>query len=139
MRTLVLYYSYTGNTHKAARQLADELKADIVEIQTKKRPGTVGAYVAGSFAAMRQKGAAILPLPSMEPYDKIIILGPVWAGYPAPAVNNAIAALPRGKQVELRMVSASGQSRSREKVEQRVKEAGCTLTEYMDIKASDTS
>ena len=136
MKTLVIYYSYTGVTYKAARRLADELKADLVEVQTQRRPNAIGAYVSGSFAAMRQKGALVLPLPNMTGYDKIIIMGPIWAGYPAPAVNNIIAALPAGKQVELRMVSSSGQSRARDVVIERVEKTGCTVTGHMDIKAS---
>lgn len=136
MKTLVIYYSYTGTTYRAARRLADELKADLVEVQTQKRPNTISAYVSGSLAAMKQKGALVLPLPNMAGYDKIIIMGPIWAGYPAPAVNNIIAALPADKQVELRMISGGGQSRARDTVIERVEKTGCTVTGYMDIKAS---
>jgi len=48
MKTLVAYYSRTGNTKKVAVEIAKNLKADIDEIIDKKdRSGMIGWIIGG--------------------------------------------------------------------------------------------
>ncbi len=136
MKTLVIYYSYTGKTRALAVKLAEELGADRFEVRDTKRPGTIKAYVLGSFAAMRMKRTSIGPLTvDMDAFDKIVIMAPIWAGHPAPAILSALDALPPGKAVEVRAVSASGGSSAKAKVEALLKEKGCADVRYQDMKA----
>lgn len=137
MKTLVIYYSYTGKSKKAAEGLAIKEAADLVEVKEAKRRSTVNAYVLGSFAAMGRKQAKIVPLKcDFALYDKIILVMPIWAGHPAPAMNNVISLLPPGKEVELVFTSASGSSaRSTEQTKALIAKKGCTVTKYMDVKA----
>ena len=137
MKTLVIFYSYTGKTRRLAQDTAENENADIVEVKEIKRRSTVGAYVGGSFAAMRQKEAKIEKYEcNFDDYDKIIIFMPVWAGYPAPAMNNIINALPEGKDVEIIMTSGSGSSaKSSEKTKTLIADRGCRVTKYTDVKS----
>jgi hypothetical protein len=60
---------------------------------------------------------------------------PIWAGYPAPPMNNIINALPSGKDVELIMTSGSGSSSgTAEKTKRLVTDRGCHVVKYLDIK-----
>lgn len=130
-----MYYSYTGNTRALAGELAKKRGADLSEIRVLTRPNKLSAYTAGCLAAMRQKGAKTEPMPlHLDEYDRFILMGPVWAGHPAPPLNNAIAALPQGKEVELIMVSASGASTGKEKAIDKVQKQGCTVVRYTDMK-----
>lgn len=136
MKTLVLFYSYTGNTRALAQRLAKAQNADLEEVQTLKRPGTVAAYVLGSFAAMRHKPAAIQPIKAeLAAYDRIELLFPIWASNPAPAFYSVLAALPAGKTVGLHMVSGSGAS-NQERISALVQERFCTVAEYKDYTSS---
>jgi len=135
MSTLILFYSYTGHARAAAQTSAKAESADIAEIKEVKRPGKFKAYTAGCFAAIRGKPWPIQPL-DKDPaaYDRIELFSPVWAGNPPPAVHAALAQLPQGKAVTVAMVSASGKSDCKEKMTALLKDKGCTLESYQDIK-----
>ncbi|MDL2287891.1 NAD(P)H-dependent oxidoreductase [Oscillospiraceae bacterium OttesenSCG-928-F05] len=139
MKTLIIYYSYTGKTKKLAQHLADKEQTDMIELKDQKRPSTIGAYVAGSLSARRQKQAKLQPFKAdFSAYEKIIVAMPVWAGFPAPAFNNIVALLPSGKQVEIIMTSGGGDSGDTQKrVRAMLSEKGCTLAGFQDVKASE--
>lgn len=143
--TIVVYYSYTGNTKKLAEAMAEKEQATLQEVEDQLRPTTLQAYTVGCVRAMLMKRT---PIESMDAdlyeYDRIIIMAPVWAGYPAPSANNVFDLLPRNKDVEVYMVSQSGKSSAKEKVKAIVTRQGCRLLKYEDIacpkekKAEDT-
>jgi flavodoxin len=137
MKTLVIYYSYTGKTKRIAEDLAKKESADLIEVKEKKPRSKFNAYVFGSFAARGQKQAELQPFSSdFSAYDKIIIAMPIWAGYPAPAMNTIISLLPKDKKIELIMTSGSGSSQSTsEKTKALIEAKGCTVIKYEDIKA----
>ena len=136
MKTIVLYYSFSGKTKMLAVQKASELGADIEEVSEKKKPSFLKALAAGTFRARKRKKAEIQPVKAdLSGYDQIIIMAPVWAGYPAPAFNNIIELLPPGKKVELFLTSASsGTKGSVEGSKALVTGRGCEVTGYTDIK-----
>lgn len=138
MKTAVVYYSYTGNTRELASQKAEEEKADLFEVKEAKQRSVFSAYVFGSFSAMRQKKAAVLPVTfSLSDYDKIIVAVPIWAGSPAPAFHNILELIPAGKKVELIFTSGSGDSgRSKSKTLALAAQKGLTVTGYQDVKTA---
>ena len=136
MKTLVLYYSYSGHTRALAQTLAQRDGAAIAEIQAVKTQGKLLTYVRGGLAAIRYKPWPIRPLAvELTDYEAIHILSPVWASHPAPPVIAALQALPRGKTVSVTMVSGSGGSGCRDWTEALLKEKGCTLKAFTDVKA----
>lgn len=137
MSTLIIFYSYTGKAKKLAETLAAQKGADILELKDEKRPSVFRAYVAGSLAARKQKQATLLPFHAdFAAYEQILIIMPVWAGFPAPAFNNVTAALPAGKKVEIIMTSGGGDSgKVRVLAEATLKEKGCELVGFEDVKA----
>jgi len=135
MKTLVLYYSYSGNTKKIAEELAQKECADIEEIKDKKRPGKLKVYTAGIIAVMRNKSWSIQPLSvDLAAYDRIILLAPVWADSPPPPVGSALELLPEGKTVAVKMISASGKSGCVSKLEEKIKSKGSVMESFEDIK-----
>ncbi|MCL1954992.1 MAG: NAD(P)H-dependent oxidoreductase [Spirochaetes bacterium] len=136
MKTLVLFYSFSGNTRKLASQKAAETGADIEEIIEIKKMSVLKAYIVGAYRAMKRKKTEIQPIKSQfNSYEKIIIMAPVWAGNPAPAFNSIVEQLPSGKKVELVMVSAgSGTNNSAEGTKNLIAARGCEVTDYIDIK-----
>jgi len=140
MKTLIVYYSYSGHTKKIAEALAEDLKekgsADIVEVKPVKRPGKLKAYTIGCFLAMRGRPWEIKQFDAdMSEYDKIFLLSPVWAGNPPPFVYAAIKKIPEGKTVCIKMISGSGKSSCKDRIESMLGASGSTLEEYEDIKA----
>ena len=137
MKTLVVYYSYTGKTKKIAQDLAKEKGAEIIELQEKAKRSKFNAYVFGSMAARGQKSVELQnDKIDFSAFDSIVIAMPIWAGYPAPAINNIIQALPGGKKIELIMISGSGSSKgSAEKTKALIEAKGCSVEKYQDIKS----
>jgi len=135
MNHLIIYYSYSGKTKKIAEELAANESADIFEIKDIKPFGTFKAYTAGIVASIKGKAWSIKP-PDIDftKYDKITMLAPVWANNPPPAFNAILEYLPDGKSITIIMVSASGKSNCKDKLESVIAIKNCTLETYEDIK-----
>jgi flavodoxin len=80
-RYLLAYYSWSGNTAKVAKAIAETLSADLDEIRDMKPRRGFFAFFGSAFEASRQKPAAIAPS-TKDPaaYDVVILGTPVWAG-----------------------------------------------------------
>jgi menaquinone-dependent protoporphyrinogen IX oxidase len=80
---LCIYYSRTGNTKRAMREIAQALDAELVEIRDDvSRRGWKGWLRCG-VDAMRHTTAPLAPFETMKPldeYDMVILGTPVWAG-----------------------------------------------------------
>lgn len=79
MKTLVVFYSRSGNTRKAGEEIAKQLKADVEEIiDTKNRKGIMGYMRSGFEAAMKKTTEIKEPENNPSLYDIVIIGTPVW-------------------------------------------------------------
>lgn len=138
MKTAIIYYSYTGKKKKLAEKKVRKDNADLIEIKEKNRRSTVGAYVVGSLAARRQKKTEIETVfADFSDYDRLIIMVPLWAGFPAPAFNNILELIPPGKEIELIITSGSGNSSaSKEKTIALSATKKVRVVKYQDVKTS---
>ena len=88
MKTLVIYYTRTGNTKFIAETIAAELGADIEEvIDMKNRQGILNYLPAGRDAMQGKETQIAETKRTPTDYDLIIIAQPVWAGSPTPAIR----------------------------------------------------
>lgn len=90
MKTLVLFYSYGGNTRRIAKLIQEELDCDLAEIETEK-PYT-GSYNDVVNQGQREVNSNFQPklkpiLADINSYDRIILGSPVWWYTYAPAMN----------------------------------------------------
>lgn len=90
MKTAVVYYSYTGNTHRVAQLIIGVLKsrgeeAIPVRIRPLKEETNFLKQCRDSF--LRKKPELYKTLLELKNYDRIILGSPVWAFNPAPALN----------------------------------------------------
>ena len=89
MKSIIIYYSLSGNCTLVANILKTYLGADVLEIKTaesKKRTG-FGLYFWGGSQVFMKKKPALKPYTvNIEKYDLVIFGTPVWAGSPAPAL-----------------------------------------------------
>jgi len=129
MSTVILYYSRSGITKTFAEKQAAETGADLFEVcEVKKRNGFT-AFIPGCCLAMGLKSSAIVPPEAdLAAYDEIVIMGPIWAGKPAPAVNSIIDILPEGKSVSLICQSGRG-GFDLSKTAELITAKGCTVKE----------
>ena len=136
MKTVVIFYSYSGNTKAIAGELASKESADIAEIKDIKRPVKLKAFTAGIIASIKGKTWKIQPVDvDFSKYERLVLLAPVWADNPPPAFNAFLGQLPEGKTIAIKMVSKSGKSDCRERIEAAINDSGGTLESFEDIMA----
>ncbi|MEA5060364.1 hypothetical protein SDC9_114170 [bioreactor metagenome] len=135
MKTLIIYYTFGGSTKKEADSIAKELGAATCQVKESHRRSILGAFIPGVFQAAGRKRVGIEPLQvDLREFDKIMIGCPIWAGYPAPAFNSIIDALPSGKDIELFFCSGGGGTpKSRQGTEEMIKSKDCKLLSYRDV------
>ena len=92
MKSLVVYYSTTGNTKLIAQVIAEALNTAPVAItETKPRRLRPLVYLIGGFQATTNRGSKInLIHIDLEQYERTFIGSPIWNSRPAPAVNSFI-------------------------------------------------
>lgn len=103
MKTLVAYYSYSGNTEKVAKKIASTLNADTLKIET------VNAYPDDYDEVVKHGEDEVNAgfRPEIKPtgvnladYDVVVLGSPVWWYTYAPAMNTFISECDfRGKRV----------------------------------------
>lgn len=99
MRALIICYSRTGNTWKAAIQLAETLKADLTEIHCDHHRKGLWRYWRTAYESVK----GVMPDIEMadleaDAYDLAVIAGPIWTSHPALPLRAWLArkpALPR--------------------------------------------
>ena len=137
-KTIVLYYSATGTTKKAAEEVAKQLGADIAAIHPVK-PYTatdLNWHDQSTRATVEQKqehdGRVPIKddLPDMAQYDNVIIGHPIWWGIPPRLIAATIDKLDLNGKVlaTFGTSSSSGYDRSQSNVARTVKENGYQLT-----------
>jgi len=88
-KTLVVYYSLSGNTARVARDVAARLGADIESIQDRGHGVGFFGYLKDCLDAVRGVPAKIGPLAKNPGDYALTIVGtPVWAGHLTPAVRS---------------------------------------------------
>lgn len=87
-RTLVVYYSLSGNTARVALDLAKMIGADIESLRDRHHGAGFWGSLKAAWHAMRQVPTQLAPL-RHEPseYTLILIGTPVWAGRMTPAAR----------------------------------------------------
>lgn len=90
MNRLVAYYSLSGNTEDAAKQLAGKLGADLLKLETEKpMPKRFAAQIlVGGGQVMIHHIPKLKPLgKDLKGYDEIILGSPIWNSKGVPAIN----------------------------------------------------
>jgi flavodoxin len=88
MKTLVVYYTRTGNSKFAAETIAAELGADMEEVvDLKNRKGRLAFLPAGRDAMQGKLTEIAQTKRNPLDYDIIVVAQPVWAGSPTPAIR----------------------------------------------------
>lgn len=90
MKRIIVYYSLSGNTEEAVKDIANQLECEILKIDTEKpMPKSYAAriLVGGGQVAMNK-------IPKIKPidqdlgvYDEIFIGTPIWNSKGVPAIN----------------------------------------------------
>jgi hypothetical protein len=86
MRTLVVYYTNTGNTRRIAELLALDLGAELGEVTCLSYLKWYGPLAMAWDIFTRHVPKVTIVAPPEEVFDTVVIGGPVWAAHAAPPV-----------------------------------------------------
>jgi flavodoxin len=95
MKTLVIYYSKTGNTKAVAQTIAEAVVADMEEITEPKakRDGLLGFLRSGRDGMMQRKSVIAPPRARIEDYDMVIVGSPVWGWNLVPSIRTYLSSI----------------------------------------------
>ena len=80
---LCIYYSFSGNTRRAMKEIAQQLDAEIVAIDDGADRNGFSGFMSAGRDAMRRSTAPLKPFTTDKPieeYKMVIVGSPVWAG-----------------------------------------------------------
>lgn len=81
MKSIVIYFSKSGNVKRIATEIAELIKADLKEIISLEKTDGIFGFVKCGFQAVLKKEARIgIVIDDLDRYDLVVICGPVWAG-----------------------------------------------------------
>jgi len=120
MKTLIVYYSFTGNNELIAHVLQERLSCDLVRIETVKKRTKFSIFL--DFVFHREPAIRSLEVPLGE-YDRLVILGPIWAGKIASPVRTFLRTQKhRINRYAFLTVCGGGQSAQKENVKNELTE-----------------
>ena len=113
MKSLITYYSFSGNTDRIARTFGKILEAkgdvDIQQLKPKKEPLN---FIDQCMASRHKEKPELEGNVKFDasPYDLVLIGSPVWAFGPTPAINTFLDKISglAGKKVIILLTSGSG-------------------------------
>ncbi|MGB9666841.1 MAG: flavodoxin family protein [Candidatus Cryosericum sp.] len=109
MDTLIVYYSRTGSTRTVAAALAHELEGTLRElVDADPRTNMLAAVLAALF---HRSARLVDPDYDVRPYETVVLITPVWAGNPTPAMNAFVRGVDlTGKKVLIVALGESGEN-----------------------------
>jgi len=90
----VVYFTRTGNSKRVADKIAEKLSCSSIEVTDNMNWNGVIGYLKGGFYAARNKEVEIKVNSDINKEDKIILVTPLWAGGPTPAIRTFLKKVP---------------------------------------------
>jgi len=108
MKSLIVYYSRTGNNEKVAKQLQTILGSDIERINEHVNRQGIWGFITGGRDAATKRIVGIEQIKNNpKNYELVVAVAPLWVGVVPPAMRAYIAEN-RDKINKLAFVSVSG-------------------------------
>lgn len=105
---LVVYYSFSGNTERVARDLAAQLGADLAAIHEPERRRGWRGYLRAAMDSVMERPAMLGDLDKHPRDYALTVIGtPIWAGKMTPAVRTYLKAV-RGQLQDVAFFATSG-------------------------------
>lgn len=96
-KTIIIYFSHTGNTEYIADAMAEETGADVLRIAAKRQlnPDSFSKFIIGGFQVIFNVKPKLKEFSiDIENYENIILGTPVWARSFNPALNSFLSKVP---------------------------------------------
>jgi len=107
-RTLIVYYSLSGNTERVAKDLAARLDADLQQVRERTNRQGFRGYLRAAFDSLRERPASLVDVAKdAGDYELTIIGSPIWVGRITPAMRTYLESI-RGRARNVAFFTTSG-------------------------------
>ncbi len=136
MKTLIVFYSFEGNTRHIAELIAQKMNGDLEELKTPDQPASHGFskfFWGGKQVLMNEQPRLERFTADPEEYDLIVIGTPVWAWTVTPAVKAYLQQVRiQGKKVAVFCCHGGGKGNTLEFMKEQL--SGNELVGEIDFK-----
>jgi flavodoxin len=139
-KTLILYYSKTGNTRAACESLQKALDADLTEIKDLNNRHSRWGGITGMLITLLGWHTDIEPeYIDMNPYSRIIVASPIWAARFTPAIRTFVETNRfDGKKVAIFVTADTySEKKYREKCAKLVMDADGDVVGFFQVQAKE--
>jgi len=140
-KTIILYYSFEGNTKKVAEFLSQTLKLPIEQIRPVKDLQSKGfsKYLVGGGQVVMKKKPDLMPIQAnLDAYDTVLIGSPIWAGSFAPGIRTLLeGGQLKGKKVAFFYCHDGGPGKAKEKIKAAVSVHNKLISAYGLVRVKD--
>jgi len=144
MRTIIVYYSFTNTTHRAAHVMMDILKSkgdDVIPVRIRPLAEETNFLKQCRDAFLSKKPELYRTLLDVSKFDRVIIGSPVWAFKPAPAINTYLdkCSTLEGKEALCFVTYGSGVGKDKalESIKVSLEKKGANVTNKLSFQQAD--
>ncbi|KZX14980.1 flavodoxin [Methanobrevibacter cuticularis] len=140
MKTIIIYYSESGNTEIVAKILSNNLNTELIKIKDLKPRKGFSGRIFSSIDAFREIKTEINPPKiDLSDYGLIYFGTPTWAGNPTPAIITMIDKCDlQGKDIVLfATMKRSGGKSTIKRMQEKVEARGARVVESFTIRTKD--
>ena len=146
MKSAVVYYSFSGNTHRVAQDIIDILKQkgeEVTPVRIRPLKEETLFLKQCSEAFLAKKPELYNTLLDLRVFDRLIIGSPVWALKPAPAINTYLdkCSSLSGKEALCFVTYGSGLGKDRalEVMKKRLEAKGAKVKNTVSVQQAESA
>ena len=134
-KTIIIYFSLTGNTERLAHLAGDFLKEKGKAVDYFKLPADqAGSFLKNCRDAFAKKTIKIKELPDLFGYDLVLLGSPIWAWNVVPAMRALLEQVsPAGKEVFIFATHGGGPGKAMAGFAKKVADKGGTVIGAYDV------
>ena len=139
MKTLIVYYSQSGNTRKVAEALSEKLGGDLEELKEESdRRGFMGYLTAGLDGMLKRKSEIRAISKDPSEYDIVLVGGPIWGFNLAPALRTFLSDY-KGRLEAVAFFCTMGGSGDKRSFTDMEKECGASPKATLSVTEKETA
>lgn len=140
-KSIILFYSFEGNTKKVAEYLSSQLNIPYEEIKPVKDLTSKGFskyFWGGQQIIMKKKPELVSLKTNLNDYDTVYLGSPIWAGTFAPAIKTLLEDnILKGKRVKFFYTHDGGPGKAEMKIKEAVNKNNTLISSHGLIRVKD--
>lgn len=133
MKTLIAYFSFSGNNEMLAKELQNMVRGDLYQIRERRKRSGISIFLDVLFKRVPKIEK---PDIAINQYDHVIIVGPVWAGRIANPVKSFLK-LEKDNLRDYSFISLCGNGGNKHLRQELTSLSGKTPVSIMELPVND--